>query len=115
MIKRQADMEKEVRERMRGGTGTVEMTHIYRKDELKGKTRLFARLRLPPGSSIGYHTHDGEEEVFYILRGTATVTDQGAISTLGAGDAILTGGGGGHAIANNGSDTVELLAVILVY
>ena len=115
MIKRNIDMQKEVRERMRDGTGVVEIVHIYRQEELRGKTRLFARLRMPPGSSIGYHTHEGEEEVYYILQGTATVTDQGVTSSVGPGDAVLTGGGGGHSIANQGSEHLELLAVILVY
>ena len=63
MIKRSADMEKEVRERMRGGTGSVEFLHIFRREELKGKVRLLARLRLPSGSSIGYHMHEGEEAI----------------------------------------------------
>jgi hypothetical protein len=31
MIKRMGDMEKEVRERMRGGTGSVEFLHIFRR------------------------------------------------------------------------------------
>lgn len=121
MIKRSADMEKEVRERMREGTGTVEFLHIFRKEEMKGKARLFARLRLPPGSSIGYHEHDGEEEVFYILSGTGHVTDQGStsqagtVSEVGPGDAVLTGGGAGHSIANRGTEPLDLLAVILLY
>ncbi|HEY9593232.1 MAG TPA: cupin domain-containing protein [Spirochaetia bacterium] len=116
MIKRNAEMEKEVRERMREGTGTTEIVHVFRKGELtSGKTRLFARMRLPPGSSIGYHRHDAEEEIFYILAGTATVTDDGSVSTVGAGDAVLTGDGHSHSIANNGSEPLEFMAVILQY
>jgi mannose-6-phosphate isomerase-like protein (cupin superfamily) len=115
MIKRSADMVKEVRDRMRGGTGSVEFTHVFLKEELTGKARLFARLTLPPGSSIGFHAHDGEEEVFYILSGRGTVEDQGAASEVGPGDAVLTGGGAGHSIANPGTAPLELLAVILLY
>jgi len=115
MIKRSADMVREVRERMREGTGTVEFLHVFRKEEMKGKARLFARLRLPPGSSIGYHPHDGEEEVFYILSGTGVVNDQGVTSEVAPGDAVLTGGGNGNSIANQGTVPLELLAVILLY
>lgn len=85
MIKRNGDMEKEVREKMRGGKGEVEILHIFRKEEMKGKMRLHARLRLPKGSSIGYHVHDGEEEVFYILSGTGLVTDNGVSAAVGPG------------------------------
>ena len=80
MVKRMADMEKQVREKMRGGKGQVEILHIFRQEELKGKMRLLARLRLAPGSSIGYHVHEGEEEIFYILSGTGRVTEQGVSS-----------------------------------
>ena len=109
-------MEREVRERMRGGKGGVEILHIFRKEELKGRTRLFARLRLPPGSSIGYHTHDGEEEIFYILSGdrrsaaTAACVDQSA-----RGMPCSPGEAAGHSIANIGSGPLELMAVILLY
>jgi mannose-6-phosphate isomerase-like protein (cupin superfamily) len=115
MIKRSAEMEKEVRERMREGKGTVEILHVFRKEELKGKVRLFARLRLARGSSIGYHVHDGEEEIFYILSGAGRVTDGTEVSTVGPGDAVLTGGGAGHAIENVGDEPLELLAAILLF
>jgi mannose-6-phosphate isomerase-like protein (cupin superfamily) len=115
MIKRNTDMEKEVRERMREGTGRAEVIHVFRKEELTGKARLFARMRLLSGSSIGYHRHDGEEEIFYIISGTATVNDEGAVSEVGPGDAVLTGGGASHSIANQGSEPLEFLAVILLY
>ena len=107
-------MEREVRERMRGGTGTVEILHVLRPAELKGKTRLFARLALQPGSSIGYHVHDGEEEIFYILSGEGAVTDGDAVTAVGPGDAIVTGGGAGHAIECTGPGPLQLVAAILL-
>jgi mannose-6-phosphate isomerase-like protein (cupin superfamily) len=115
MIRKSHEMEKEVRERMRDGVGTVEILHVFRSRELKGRTRLFARLRLPAGSSIGFHRHEGEEEIFYILSGTGEVSEGGPVSEVGPGDAVLTGNGGGHAITNTGAEPLELVAVILVY
>lgn len=108
-------MEREVRERMREGKGSVEITHVFRKDELHGHTRLFARLVLLPGSSIGYHAHENEEEVFYIIGGSARVNDNGVEKTVGAGDAVLTGGGASHSIECVGQEPLELLAVILTW
>ena len=115
MVKRNADMEKEVRERMRDGKGAVDILHIFRKEELKGKVRLFARMRLHRGSSIGYHVHEGEEEIFYILSGTGVVTEQGVTGQVGPGDAVLTGAGAGHSLENQGDEPLEFLATILVY
>jgi mannose-6-phosphate isomerase-like protein (cupin superfamily) len=115
MIRRKADMEKEVRERMRDGAGAVEILHVFRQKELRGKVRLFARLRLVKGSSIGYHLHDGEEEIFYILSGSGRVTEGETVTMVGPGDAVLTGGGGGHSIENLGEEPLDFLATILVY
>ena len=115
MIKRNAEMQKEVRERMRDGTGSVEILHVFKKDELGGRTRLFARLRVTPGSSIGYHEHHDEEEIFFILSGRGSVNDNGTAREVGPGDAVLTASGTGHAIAAVGSEPLELMAVILPY
>ena len=115
MVKKRSDMTTEVRERMREGRGTVELLHVFRQEELRGKTRLFARLRIPRGSAIGFHRHDGEEEIFYILSGEGVVNDNGETKRVAAGDAVLTGGGAGHAIENQSDEPLELMAVILPY
>jgi len=115
MIRKNQEMEKELRERMRGGNGSVEVIHIFRSGELKGRTRLFARLRLAAGSSIGFHRHEGEEEIFYILSGSGEVNEGGPASPIGPGDAMHTGDGAGHAIANTGTGPLDFLAVILLY
>ncbi len=115
MIRRKDDYEVTLRERMRGGEGTVRIEHFWKKEELKSPTRLLARLILPPGTSIGFHEHVNEEEVFVVLRGRAEVTDGDAVAEIEAGDTILTGGGAGHAVKAVGDEPLELLAVIVQY
>jgi mannose-6-phosphate isomerase-like protein (cupin superfamily) len=115
MIKGKDLMERELRERMREGAGKVEILHVFSREELRGKARLFARLRLVKGSSIGYHLHEAEEEIFYVLSGRGLVTEDGRVSEVGPGDAVLTGGGGGHSIENRGEEPLELMAVILPF
>lgn len=115
MIRRAEEMLQEVRDKMRGGKGKVEILHIFQRHELEGSARLCAKITLQPGCSIGYHTHDDEEEIFYIIRGIGTVNDNGKEDTVRAGDAILTGGGAGHGIANTGDEPLEIMATILLY
>jgi mannose-6-phosphate isomerase-like protein (cupin superfamily) len=115
MTRTASEMAREVRERMRGGDGSVEILHVFRAEELRGTVRLVARLRLQAGCSIGWHVHEKEEEIFYILSGSGTVNDDGKTVSVGAGDAVLTGGGAGHAIANPGPAPLELMAVILPF
>ncbi len=115
MIRKFADMELEERPAMRGGTGTVTVRHFFKKEEIKASTRLCAHLIIPPGASIGPHQHVGEDEVYLITRGTGLLDDGQTKSTVTAGDAILTGNGESHSIANTGSTDLEITAVIMCY
>jgi mannose-6-phosphate isomerase-like protein (cupin superfamily) len=115
MIHTANQMKTEFRDNMRGGQGTIKITHLFTPEELKGKCRLCARILIEPGDSIGFHDHQNEEEVYILTKGTAFVNDDGVERELVAGDAILTGGGKGHAIKNIGKEPLELIAVILLY
>ncbi len=116
MIRRNGAYKTELREEMRGGKGTVKIEHFWAPGtELRSKNRMFAKLTIEPGGSIGFHPHDAEEEVFVIIRGRAEADDNGEIVELETGDTILTGNGDGHAIRNIGDEPLELLAVISTY
>ena len=114
MIRRKDDCKIEYREHMRDGDGTVKLTSfIAGDDELNGKGRLFSRITLNPGCSIGYHIHDKDAELFYILTGTGTYSDNGEIVTVHPGDVTICETGHGHSIANKGNEVLELIAVIV--
>lgn len=115
MIRSASSMETETRIAMRGGVGSVAFRHLFKKDEITAKTRLCAVLTLPPGTSIGTHQHEGEDEVYYILKGCGILDDGTTRVPVKAGDAILTGRGESHAIANSGDADLEILAVIMCY
>ena len=57
MFKKSSEMVREIKDNMRGGKGEIELTHIFMQNELKGKARLFARITINPGCSIGLHEH----------------------------------------------------------
>ena len=116
MIKRNGQYSKVVKENMRGGEGSVLIENLWDpSSELKAKNRLFAKLTLEPGSSIGFHNHDNEEEVFVITGGVAEMNDNGIVETLYPGDTILTADGAGHSVKSVGDDNLEMLAVISCY
>lgn len=115
MIKRAEAMVRELKEQMRGGKGTVAITHLFSQDEIGGKARLIAKIELEPGCSIGFHEHQNEEEIFYIISGQATLDDQGEVSQLDPGDAAITKGGQSHSLSNNSDKLLTVMAVILLY
>ncbi len=115
MIRKAAEMCNEVRENMRGGPGAVAIRHLFTSDEIQAKTRLCARLIIPPGAGIGPHRHEQEDELFVVIGGEGVVEEDGRAVRVAAGDAVLTGRGGSHAVRNEGGEPLEMLAVIMCY
>lgn len=113
MVKSKEIFKTEIREAMRGGAGAVKLTNFITPDELCDKGRLFGKITLEPGCSIGYHTHENDCELFYILSGTATYSDNGEIKTVKEGDVTVTPAGTGHSISNESDAPVELIALIV--
>jgi len=113
MIKKCSEIEGKVLTNFRDGVGDVTMYHFMTEKEANGVGRLFVKTTIPPGNSIGYHKHEGDCEAYYILKGTALVSDNGNEVTLTAGDCNLCVDGEGHSIKNIGDDTLEYIAIIL--
>ena len=112
-ITRQGEYNVELRENMRGGDGTVKITNLVSKDDLCDKGRLFGKITLEPGCSIGYHVHESDCEIFHILSGSATYNDNGSETVVKAGDTTVTPAGSGHSIANNTNEPCEIVALII--
>ena len=115
MLKRHKEMKEEVRENMRGGKGNVRIRHYFTKDEFASNTRLCAQLTIPPGGSIGSHQHEGEDEVYIIEKGIGLLEEGDRQFRVSPGDAVLTGRGMSHAVSNNGSEDLVMIAVIMCY
>ena len=98
---------------MRGGNGTIEITNFATPEELNNKGRLFANITLKPGCGIGYHVHEADSELFYLIKGEVLYNDNGVECTLSAGDVMLCPAGTGHSVTNNGEVDAELCAVIV--
>ena len=114
MIRKANDCKKEFREKMRDGNGTVEITNfIEGPEELCNKGRMFSRITLKSGCSIGFHVHEKDSELFYILKGEAEYNDNGEIVTVSEGDVTICPAGTGHGIENKTDGTVEFIAVIV--
>ena len=112
MVHRKESLFQETKEEMRGGKGIVTLTHME-KEHLPKNGRIFAKLSIPPGCSIGEHEHIGECEMFYFLTGNGTVIDDGVRMPIASGDVMTTPHGHCHSIENTGAETMEVLAVII--
>ena len=113
MIKRKDELSTKLEPNLKGGEGTVRVLNILEQQEMFGLGRLFAISIIPPGASIGKHTHEGDFEVYYILKGRARLNDNGQVAELGPGDVSQCRDGHFHSIENIGEEDLEYLAVIL--
>ncbi|MDN5321988.1 MAG: hypothetical protein PWQ67_442 [Clostridia bacterium] len=115
MIKRAGELKKEVIQGLKGGKGELELVHFLEvdKNEFNGKGRLFGKITLKPGDSIGFHKHEGDAETYYILSGEGIVDDNGTKTKVKAGDLIYTPNGESHSIENTGDVDLEFIALIL--
>jgi quercetin dioxygenase-like cupin family protein len=114
MLKKPEEMELQLREQMRGGKGIVIVTHLFKPGEMKGKARLFCKITLNPGCTIGTHPHDFDEEIFYMLKGQLLVNDNGVKRMFLPGEAMLTTDGDIHGVENVTAEPAEFIAVILL-
>jgi len=113
MVKRKSSYDVKINEKMRGGEGSAKIEQLLTPDELNNKGRLFAKITIEPGSSIGHHVHEGEMESYFIVSGEAQYDDNGETVTVYPGDTTYTPIGDGHSIKSAGDVPLELIALIL--
>lgn len=114
MITKNNELSTKVNENVQGGSGSVVMAKLASAKDMYNEVRLFSKLTLKPGCGIGEHTHTGECEVIYILKGNPTYCDNGEIVTLAAGDVTYCPEGEIHWIRNDSNEDVEIIALIVV-
>ena len=113
MIRRKDERTIDVKQ-MFNGAGQARLEHIRNgAEELYGKGRVFSHLILEPGCEVGYHVHNGDGEVYYILKGQGEYNDNGQPVTVYPGDVTFTDAGEGHSLLNKGPETLEAIALVL--
>lgn len=102
------------KENVFGGNGVILFEYLLNEEQLNNMCRLYAKVTLMPGSSLGYHEHNGESETYYILSGTGTYINTKKEETeVLPGDVTFTASGEGHGIINTGSEKLVLMALII--
>ena len=113
MIRKSHELKQEVHKDFRGGKGDVFFYHYMDEQSSNGAGRLFCKVVLPPGASIGVHRHTGDHESYFILSGKARLNDNGVLVELGPGDLNHCLDGQEHGIENIGDADLVYVANIL--
>ena len=102
-----------VSEKPRGGVGTIINNRYLDSHDLNNGIQGLYINDLEVGSEIGYHIHEGDEEVYYILEGKGLVNDNGVEKEAASGDFIYTKSGEGHSLKNTGDKPLKFMAFII--
>ena len=113
MIRRKEDIRLQERPNIRGGEGVIHTYHLLEPEELRGHGTLCSVMLIEPGSSLGKHPHGPDGEIYILLEGELTVDDNGAVSTMKAGDTMFTTDNEYHSVRNDSDTTAKLIAIVI--
>lgn len=83
--------------------------HVQTADD--GKVKIMRGL-LHPGASIGYHKHEANSEIIFVLSGTGHVLCDDGTETVAAGQVHYCPMGHSHSLVNNGTADLVFLAIV---
>jgi quercetin dioxygenase-like cupin family protein len=103
---------KDVKVQLRGGNGNTVFEKFFADDQLPKNYKVFSEMVLAPSCSIGYHSHIGESEIYYVLDGAGDINVDGNTIAAKPGDVAVCKNGSSHSVVNTGSKDLRILAVI---
>lgn len=91
---------------MRNGEGSVQL--VKYNDDLN----TIVRITITKNSSIGWHIHENDQEIIYVISGSGVLTEDDKQYELLKGQANYCAKGKNHSIKNVNDENLELFAVI---
>jgi mannose-6-phosphate isomerase-like protein (cupin superfamily) len=91
------------------GEGLIRASRILTTPDIAGACNFMDYAVVPPGRTIGEHTHSlVDEEYYLILKGTGIMRVNGEEFAVRAGDLVRNPPRGTHALANTGDEDVHI-------
>jgi quercetin dioxygenase-like cupin family protein len=94
-----------------GGEGTIDFARVFAAGDFSSPIHFVDYAVLPPGSSIGRHTHGANEELYLVLEGSGLMHLDGRDFQVGPGTVILNRAGGTHGLRNDSGAPVRIFVV----
>ncbi len=97
--------------RAHGGRGSILFKRILDGRGLEGAWHFADYAVLPPGTSIGRHTHGENEELYLVLEGEGLMELDGETFPVRKGFVVVNGRGGTHSIRNVSNAPLRIFVV----
>lgn len=80
---------------------------LGKQNGVKGVTLIIGNIS--PGGEVKPHSHEGEEELYYVIKGTGLWTIGGIDYIGNSGTAFFVPPNTEHAMVNNGTETLKII------
>jgi len=92
---------------MVGGKGGYQLYWFFQGET--DPSISFINILFQPGAYAGYHRHERHDTILYVLSGVAEHYQEGDLTTLNPGDAVLVRSGNAHAVKNIGDEDLRII------
>lgn len=108
-ISRNILAKREVQQNCHDGIGSILFREVFGSTDFKSNLEHLHETIVEPHSTIGYHLHSGNEEIYYFLEGEAIMTVNNESIKVEPGDAVITYSGDSHGLINDSDARVKIL------
>ena len=105
------DVEPVERSGEHGGSGPITFRRLLDARGFQAPVDFVDFTVVPPGSTIGRHTHVGSEELYFVASGNPLMRVSGREERLSRGSVTVVHHEGWHELINDTSENVEILVV----
>lgn len=100
---------REIQKKCHNGEGSILFREVFNASDFESNLQFLHETSVMPNSTIGYHKHLGNEEIYFIVEGKGIMTVDGEKRKVSSGDAIITYSGSSHGLDNNSSKVLKIL------
>jgi mannose-6-phosphate isomerase-like protein (cupin superfamily) len=94
-----------------GGKGTLKYRRALGPEVFRTNWGYVDHVSIPPGATLGYHRHDLQEEIHYVISGKGRVTLNGETVEISPGDCVPVRLREAHGFENNAEQDLELMVI----
>lgn len=91
------------------GKGEIRSVALFKQEDFYTPLKFFHYCEIMPGTSIGYHGHRDDEELYVIVEGNGWMTVNGETREVKAGDVVLNKPYWRHGLENRSDAVLKVL------